>query len=78
MTESKFFTKDIQNHNTVHIYLFEITKLLLLNEIEMCYWSIYLERFERDKIFGKLEDYLLIVGLTAKVIYLNYIVSSQH
>jgi len=62
-----FFTKDIKNENKVSIEVFEVVKTLFLNEVEITYWSMYLERITWDKQWCTLEEFLLISALAAKV-----------
>jgi hypothetical protein len=71
--DSKTLTEDIKNTYPVHKHVFNVVKTLFLNEVEIVYWSVYLERFSWVTEGYSFEDNLFIVGLVAKVfIILNY------
>jgi len=73
---SKTLTPNIKNSHPVIIHLFNVVKSLLLSEVEMACWFIYLERFSWEKVGYSFEDNLLITALAAKVIiaYIIYII----
>ena len=73
---SKTLTPNIKNSHPVIIHLFNVVKSLLLSEVEMACWFIYLERFSWEKVGYSFEDNLLISALAAKVIiaYIIYII----
>jgi hypothetical protein len=65
--ESKTLSQEMKNQYPILKYMFKVIKQLLMNEIEICYWSIYLDRFSWHSDLLNFEDNLLIVALVAKV-----------
>jgi len=64
----KFFTSNMkQEFSNLHEIVMNIVKKLLLNELEIACWAIYLEELKWGKNKFSLEEYLLIIGLAAKV-----------
>jgi len=66
--DSKSLTDDIKNSFPIHKHVFNVVKTLFLNEIEIVYFSTYLERFSWHTDGFSFEDNLFIIGLVAKVI----------
>lgn len=66
--ESSSLTDQIRNIHPVYQHIFNITKLLFMNELEITYFSIYLDRFSWYSDGFTFEENLLIIALVAKVI----------
>ena len=71
--DSKSLTEEIKNCYPIHKHVFNVVKTLFLNEIEIVYWSVYLERFSWNTEGFSFEDNLFIIGLVAKVNYFRLI-----
>ena len=68
--DSVSLTDDIKNSFPIHKHVFNVTKTLFLNEIEITYWAIFLDRFTWQTKGFLFEDNLFITALTAKVLKL--------
>lgn len=68
ITQLNFDESFVKSQGSVHIIILKICKLLLLNEIELCAFSILLDRlsFDEDSEF-QLDSYLLVVAVITKL-----------
>ncbi len=73
ISESTTLNSLLRSNNAVHKPLFKLTKNLFLNETELVYLSIYLERFGWEKPGVSLEDNLLAIGLISKVFLIFFL-----
>jgi hypothetical protein len=71
--ESESLPNNIRTHYPLHKILINVTKTLLMNELEIVYFSLYLDKMGWQTEGYSLEDNLLITGLSVKVIYDNNI-----
>lgn len=70
--ESTSLTDQIRNSYPIYKHIFNVVKLLFMNELEITYFGIYLDRFSWLSQGFSFEEHLLIIALVAKVnIYLN-------
>jgi len=67
--ESTSITDNIKNTHPVYKHVYNVTKMLFMNEIEITYLSIYLDRFTWVRKGFSFEENLLIIALVAKVMY---------
>ena len=65
--DSSSLTDEIKNSYPIHKHVFNVVKSLFMSEIEIVYWSIYLERFSWHTNGFTFEDNLFIIALVAKV-----------
>lgn len=66
------FPDEVRNKNNLHSLMQLVIKQLLMNEIEIIYYSLYLEHYSFSKSNLSLINHLLIIGLNVKVILLIY------
>ena len=72
--DSKTLSTKLKNSYPVIINLFNVVKNLILSELEITYWFIYLEKSSWAKQGCSFEDHLLVTGLAAKI-YLNNLIT---
>jgi hypothetical protein len=65
--ESESLPNVLRNNYPLHKILLNVTKSLLMNELEIVYLSIYLDKMGWQTEGYNLEDNLLITGLSVKV-----------
>ncbi len=65
--ESENLPNNIRTHYPLHKILFNVTKTLIMNELEIVYLSLYLDKMGWITEGYSLEDNLLITGLSVKV-----------
>jgi len=68
--ESKSITQEVRNKHPLHKILLNTVKTVLLNELELVYFSIYLDKLGWESNGFSLEDNLLLTALAVKM-YLN-------
>ena len=67
--ESESLPNAIRTNYPLHKILLNVTKTLLMNELEIVYFSLYLDKMGWQTEGFSLEDNLLITGLSVKVRY---------
>lgn len=60
------------NKYQIHSILLKISKYLLLNEVELCVFSLFLDRLGWENNDFQLDDYLLIVAILTKMNTCDY------
>jgi hypothetical protein len=60
-------TNDIRTKHPLHKILLNVVKTVLLNEMELVYFSIYLDKLGWESQGFNLEDNLLLTALAVKV-----------
>jgi hypothetical protein len=65
--ESESLPNLIRTNYPLHKILLNVTKTLLMNELEVVYLSLYLDKMGWQTEGFSLEDNLLITGLSVKV-----------
>ncbi len=65
--ESISLTDQAKNTYPIYKHVFNVVKLLFMNELEITYFAIYLDRFSWFTEGFAFEENLLIVALVAKV-----------
>ena len=68
--ESSSLPQDIRTNFPLHKILFNIVKQLLMNELEIVYLSLYLDKMGWSTIGYPLDENLLLTGISVKM-YLN-------
>jgi hypothetical protein len=68
--ESESLPNTIRTNYPLHKILLNVVRTLLMNELEIVYFSLYLDKMGWQTEAFSLEDNLLITGLSVKVIYL--------
>jgi hypothetical protein len=63
----KLVTNEIRNRHPLHKILLNVVKTVLLNELEIVYLSIYLDKLGWESPGFSLEDNLLLTALAVKV-----------
>jgi hypothetical protein len=67
--DSQTLPVEIRNNYPLHKILFSMVKTLLLNELEIVYLSLFVDKFGWLTQGYGLEDNLLLTGLSVKVKY---------
>ena len=73
VSESRSLTDDIRTKYPVYNLVAYVVKALCMTEMEITYFSIYLDRFKWINKGYSFEENLLIIGLVAKVNLLSKI-----
>ena len=68
--ESSTLPQNLRTNFALHKILFGIVKTLLMNELEIVYFSIYLDKMGWTTEGYQLDENLLITGISVKVKYL--------
>ena len=64
-------TTEIRTKHALHKILLNVVKTVLLNELELVYFSIYLDKLGWESPGFTLEDNLLLTALAVKVKHIN-------
>jgi len=68
ITESDKCPVELRNNYALHKYIFNNAKILLMNELEIVYFSIFLDNLGWVTSDFNLEENLLMTGISVKVI----------
>ena len=71
ITESKNCPDHFRNNYALHKFLYNTVKTLLMNELEIVYFSIFLDNLGWDTENFDLEENLLMTGISVKVYIFN-------
>ena len=72
LIESNLIPPGLRNNFALHKILISIVKQLMMNEFEIVYFSIYLDKMGWTTEGYQLDDNLLITGLSVKVILIIF------
>ena len=67
ITESKICPDYLRNNYALHKYLYNTVKTLLMNELEIVYFSMFLDNLGWETYDFDLEENLLMTGISVKV-----------